>query len=137
MERFFPRTIDALSSIFEFVEEVFKAESVDRANAFDVNLILEEMFTNMVKYGVGSANDIAIRIDRKVDRLILSLTDSDVDPFDPTRAPEVDTDQPLEKRRPGGLGIHFVRRMTESIEYEYRDRTATVTLVKKLETDGA
>lgn len=137
MERSFPRDIGALASIFEFVREVFAAKSVDAVNAFEVDLVIEELFTNMVKYSSESSNDIAIRIDRKNDRLIICLTDSDVDPFDPTRAREVDTDRPLRDRKPGGLGIHLVRRMTESFDYEYRDRTSIITLVKKLETEGA
>jgi serine/threonine-protein kinase RsbW len=137
MERSFPRTIDALASIFEFVREVFAAEGIDPVNAFEVDLVIEELFTNMVKYSSDGSNDISIRIDRKNDRLIICLTDSDVDAFDPTRAREVDTGRPLKDRKPGGLGIHLVRRMTESFDYEYRDRTSIITLVKKLETQGA
>ena len=137
MERSFPRDIGALDSIFEFVRDVFAAESIDPVNTFEVDLVLEELFTNMVKYSTESSSDIAIRIDRRNDRLILCLTDSDVDRFDPTQAGEVDIDRPLGDRKPGGLGIHYVRQMTESFDYEYRDRTSIITLVKKLETEGA
>jgi len=137
MERSFPREINALAAIFDFVDEVFSVEGIDPANVFEVNLVIEELFTNMVKYHPEGTNDIGLRIDRENDRLLISLTDSGVDEYDPTQAREVDTNLPLKDRTPGGLGIHLVRRMTESFDYRYEDRTSTITLVKKLETKGA
>jgi serine/threonine-protein kinase RsbW len=49
----------------------------------------------------------------------VTLTDHDVEPFDPTRAPDVDVGAPIEARRPGGLGLHLIRRMVDAIEYRY------------------
>ena len=39
------------------------------------------------------------------------LRDFDVEPFDPTRAPQVDVGRPLGERPTGGLGLHLVRRI--------------------------
>ena len=104
MERYFTRSIDSLDGIFKFVQEFLTEEGLDESNSFSIDMILEELFTNMVKYSPESDREIAISIDREKNRLVLSLTDFDVDPFDITQAPEVDTEMPLSERTPGGLG---------------------------------
>jgi serine/threonine-protein kinase RsbW len=53
----------------------------------------------------------------------VTLTDYDVEAFDVTRAPDVDVGAPIEARRPGGLGLHLIRRMVDAIEYRYSDAT--------------
>ena len=54
------------------------------------------------------------------DGVELTLVDRNVEPFDVTRAPEVDIDAPIAQRTPGGLGLHLIRRMADSVEYEYK-----------------
>ncbi len=49
----------------------------------------------------------------------MALTDYDVEQFDVTRAPDADIDLPIEQRKPGGLGLHLIRRMVDSMKYEY------------------
>jgi serine/threonine-protein kinase RsbW len=49
----------------------------------------------------------------------MALTDYDVEQFDVTLAPDVDIGKPIEQREPGGLGLHLIRRMVDSIEYRY------------------
>jgi len=39
----------------------------------------------------------------------------------------------LEERKPGGLGIHLVKRLVDHIDYEYADRNSTTTFIKNLE----
>ena len=49
----------------------------------------------------------------------VTLVDRDVEPFDITRSPGVDIDAPIEKREPGGLGLHLIRKLAESVTYTY------------------
>lgn len=136
MQRRFPRSLDSLEKIFDFVEAFFQTQSIDESHSLAVNLIIEELFTNMIKYSKESTEDVSIELDTGKEGLVITLTDFDVEPFDITQTKEVDIDRPLEERTPGGLGIHLVKKMTDSISYEYKDRQSKITLIKRLETNG-
>lgn len=132
MERTFPREIASLEPIAEFVGSFVESARLGDQDSFDLNLIIEELFTNMVKYSPEGTHDIAVRLDREGDELVVSLTDFDVEPFDITQAPPVDTSLPLAERRAGGLGIHFVRQMAERLSYDYENRNSRITVVKRV-----
>jgi serine/threonine-protein kinase RsbW len=132
MERRFTRRIDVLDKIAAVVYEFAAQNGVSDSVAFKLNLAIEELFVNSVKYNPQNRNDILITLSKDADRLIVSLTDFDVEPFDITKADEYDNSQPLERRRIGGLGIHLVRRIADQLSYEYKNRQSRVTLIKDL-----
>jgi phosphoserine phosphatase len=117
--RSFGRSFDALPEIFAFTADAFARLRVDRALLPAVDFAVEELFTNMVKYSTMSGAAIRIELTRIDDGVEVTLTDYDVEPFDVTRAPEVDVTLPIERRRPGGLGLHLIRRLVDFVGYEY------------------
>jgi serine/threonine-protein kinase RsbW len=56
-----------------------------------------------------------------------------VAPFDIRAVPDVDVNRDLSDRKPGGLGIHLLKRMVDDIGYEYVDGKSTTTFFKALE----
>jgi anti-sigma regulatory factor (Ser/Thr protein kinase) len=132
MERKFARTIDALDDVFGFVSEFAVHNGLGDSVAFKLDLAIEELFVNMVKYNPDSHSDILISISKGDDSLVLTLTDFDVEPFDVTAADAYDIGQPLESRPIGSLGIHLVKSIIDEISYEYKDRQSKITLIKNL-----
>ncbi len=132
-ERSFRRSYDSLPEIFAFIEGFFDTGGIDRGHLADVDLIVEELFTNMVKYYPGNIHEILIGLERTGRRLAVSLTDFDVDPFNINDAPAAQVDRPISERKPGGLGLHLVKKMVERIDYEYADRKSKTTVIKALE----
>ena len=53
-------------------------------------------------------------------------------PFDPTAAPEADTEAGLAQRRIGGLGIHLVRQIMDNVRYEWKDGRNVLNLIKNI-----
>jgi len=130
--RDFARSFDALEAIFAFTAAFLAEHGADAEVRHDVDFVLEELFTNMVKYGGTTEHAIRIglaMIERGVE---VTLVDRDVEPFDVTRAPEVDVSRPIEERNPGGLGLHLVRRLVDRIEYDYwtQERCSRITFRK-------
>jgi anti-sigma regulatory factor (Ser/Thr protein kinase) len=127
-EQTFARSFESIGPIVAFTAAFFEREGVDARLLPNVDLVLEELFTNMVKYGGGEAG-VAIAMEPLPDGVTVTLVDDGVERFDVTRSPEVDTRLPLAQRQPGRLGLHLVRRLVDTIEYAYSapERQARIT----------
>ena len=132
MRKKFRRDIGSLDGIFSFAEEFENENGLDDSGSYFLDLTLEELFTNLVRHAKGS-EDIDIEIALDGDLMTIRLTDRETGPFDGNSLGEVDTGAPLMEREPGGLGIHLVKKMADSLEYDYDDGTLVVTATKRLE----
>ena len=133
VERSFPRTAACLPDIFAFMNTFFDGAGVGEPARFPAQFAVEELFTNLVKYSRGGTKDISIELARDDGKLIVSLTDFDVEPFDIRDMPDAKIDLELKDRKPGGLGIHLVKRLVDQIDYRYADGRSTTTFFKTLE----
>lgn len=124
-----------MENIYQFIIEFAAECKCDKENALTINLVVEELFTNMVKYNPGNTNEILISLSRETNKIIISMIDYDVEPFDIRKTEEYDLKKTLEERRVGGLGIPLVKTMIDEIDYEYKDRQSKIILVKYLEDD--
>ncbi len=129
IHREFSRSFDELKNIVEFTHDYFDQESIDVGLRHTVDLCVEELFVNMVSYNKETDANIRIDIGPHEHGIEVSLTDYDVDRFDPRDAKPVDVDAPLETRTPGGLGLYLVLKMADAIHYEYRNRTSKITII--------
>ena len=133
MQKKFTRSYDSLEEIFEFTERFFETETINESVRFPVHFVMEELFTNMVKYNPGNSNDIQLGVDKINSCVKISLTDYDVDPFDVTEERDVDIESPLTERKVGGLGLHLIKKMVDSLENDYSDRQSKITFTKGIE----
>lgn len=134
MQKTFERRIQALGEIFDFLDDYAAANGIPPPAAFSLKFVIEELFTNMVKYSVSdTGSGIAIDLEAAGGRVTVRLVDSGVDAFDVTKVGDADITLGLEERKIGGLGIHLVKRMVDSIDYAYNDRQSIITFSKKLE----
>ena len=133
MTRVFRRDMSSLGQVFGFLQEFSGQHQLDEAVSYVLNLAVEELFTNMVKYGPEGDPEIPISIEKETGRVVLKIVDRGVEPFDVTHVKGRDLDRPVMERRPGGLGLHLVRQMVDEIDYHFKDGRSTITITKLLE----
>jgi anti-sigma regulatory factor (Ser/Thr protein kinase) len=132
MQELFSRSFDSLEEIFAFTEHFFTSERIDRQHWYTVNLAIDELFTNMVKYNPAGGEKISLQMQRTGAVVEVRLRDPGATPFDVTRPRAVDPSAPAEARKSGGLGLYLVQQLVDSLDYSYRDGASTVTFTRKL-----
>ena len=131
----FARRIDALAEIVAFTAAAFERQGIAAALRTEVDFVIEELFTNIVKYGRGEA-PVTIEIAAIPEGVEVTLTEPDADRFDVARAPPVDITLPAVQRRPGGLGLHLIARLVDSVQYGYSEGERCSRIVFR-KTDAA
>ena len=128
-----PNDVQQVPQLAQFVDEACEAAGIDMATAMKLNLAIEEAVVNVMNYAypIGTVGDVNIESKANDELLEFIISDSGT-PFDPTTKAEVDTTLSAEERTIGGLGIHLVRNIMDSINYERVDGKNILTLIKKL-----
>ena len=126
-------SVDAIAPANAAATTWIEANRVPPAATVLANLAIEELVTNCIKYGYSDSNEHFIDVTLVVTdgQLVMHVTD-DGRPFNPLEAPVPDLLLPLEERPIGGLGLHLLRTMSDSMTYERRGNLNCLTLVKAL-----
>jgi sigma-B regulation protein RsbU (phosphoserine phosphatase) len=121
-----PRVIEQFGT---FANEVKLPEAFGNA----INLVFDELLANTISYGYQDDDEhlIEILLDYSSDRMVLTLSD-DGSPFNPLSLTTPDTTSSLEQRQIGGLGVHLVRQLMDSVNYQRQQNKNVLTLVKKV-----
>ena len=75
MQKKLNRSYDSLEEMYELTERFFLNENVEPSIRFPVHFVMEELFTNMVKYHPENSNDILLAVKTTGDGVSVSLTD--------------------------------------------------------------
>jgi anti-sigma regulatory factor (Ser/Thr protein kinase) len=111
----FAGTTDGLDGVVRELRRLLDARGLDARHRHDVELVFEEVASNIVNYG-HPTSDIEATI-RFGDETVLTFED-DGRAFDPRRQP---APAPVERRqdlRIGGLGLVIVRDLCTRLDYE-------------------
>ncbi|BBL66997.1 ATP-binding protein [Methanoculleus chikugoensis] len=122
--------LGALPAIAEFLAETLAGCGGELV--FAIQLAVDEACSNIVLYGYpgGEPGSISIACTADDETVRVTITDDGV-PFDPLTAPPPPLDVPVEERPIGGLGIHFIRTVTDSVTYARKDGKNVLSMEKK------
>ncbi len=128
-----PNDVQEIPRLADFVDTVCEAIGFDMGVTMQLNLALEEAVVNVMNYAYPAGTKGSVNIEAKAtDECVKFIISDKGAPFDPTAKEEVDTTLTAEERGIGGLGIHLIRQIMDSINYERIDGSNVLTLQKKL-----
>ena len=103
----------------ELVRELCARHGLPGRDADALCIVLDELLSNAIRHGLDGAagHEIGVALDYADGVVTMEIEHGGV-AFDPTRAPAPVLAGTLAERKPGGMGIAFVRNLTDSFEYE-------------------
>lgn len=122
--------LSELESLNKVVAEFAERHHLSSKVLLNLSLALEEILTNVISYAYDDNDEhqIMVRLFLEQGQLKVEVED-DGRPFNPLEAPEPDLNKSLEERSIGGLGIHFVRKLMDELEYR-REEGRNLFLIK-------
>lgn len=111
-----------MTRIADFVRELGANNKLDQRLTFHLDLILDELITNIISYGYPDKDehDITLNFDVDGDFLHLEIIDNGI-AFNPLESKKPDTSLSVDDRPIGGLGIYFAKSFSDNITYFRRN----------------
>ena len=122
-----------LNKLESFTADFAQKSGLSDKDLFALQIVVEELVTNVIDYGGVPAGEHAATVDLAVQDGVLSVVITDRgEEYNPLLREDPDVTLPAEERPIGGLGVHFCKKLTETQEYEHRDGCNVLTLRRKL-----
>ena len=130
-------SLSELDKLCRQLETVGREIKLSKKFVFEINLALDELFTNIISYGIDDDNEhtIKVTITPDHDQLCICIED-DGKPFDLTKYETPDVSCSVEECKIGGLGIHIIKKLMDEIGYQRSGDKNVLTLKKKLKKDN-
>lgn len=122
-----------LEQVIKFVEDGLMQAECPPKVIFQINIAIDELYSNIAHYSQASA--ATIQYDIKDSNIILSFVDNG-QPYDPTKQMAPDVSLSLEERQIGGLGIFMVSKSMDEMSYKYAEGKNKLTIIKGWQADG-
>ena len=122
-----------LEKLEGFTAEFAAKAGLSDKDLFALQIVVEELVTNVIDYGGVPAGEHAVRVELSAQdgELVVRLVDRGKE-YNPLLREDPDVTLPAEQRPIGGLGVHFCKKLTDAQEYEHRDGCNVLTLRKEL-----
>ena len=112
--------ISEVTRVLDALETFSKENDIPSKKAFQLQLVLDELITNIISYGSAGRTNSDIRLSIEIEKgvLIGDLTDNGL-PFNPLESelPEFSAD--IQERQVGGVGLKLVRTYVDELEYRH------------------
>ena len=124
-----------ISVLTDFVTGIAREGHLDSSAVQSLVLAMEEAVVNVLMYAYPekTVGIVDVQATLYPDSIEFTVTDAGK-PFDPTAAPRADISLGLEDRPVGGLGIHLVRTIMDSVRYSREGGRNILKLTKNIQT---
>ncbi|MBU2650600.1 MAG: ATP-binding protein [Bacteroidetes bacterium] len=128
--------IGDLGKMIKELDRISNLWGLSMKDTMNINLLLEEIVTNIVFYAYDDEKDHSIVLSfEKIGNQIRIEVKDDGKPFNILEAREPDIEgKSLNERKIGGLGIHFVRHFSDEIHYDRKNDENILTIIKLIQS---
>jgi anti-sigma regulatory factor (Ser/Thr protein kinase) len=125
-----------LVRLADLVDRFGAEQALSPDDLTNVHLVLDELVSNVIRHGHIANNgtvDVSLAVDSGT--LTIDIVDDGI-AFDPLACPSPNLDLPIEERPIGGLGIHIVKALSETIAYRRDGGRNHLSLTMRLAVRG-
>jgi anti-sigma regulatory factor (Ser/Thr protein kinase) len=118
------------------VEHFSASNGLSAMLKFEINLVLDEIITNIISYGYNDNKEHHIDITMTTaDDEFKAVIEDDGTPFNPLEQEQrqIKTGNTIEEVKAGGLGLLLVRNLADKIEYQRANDKNILTVSKSIE----
>jgi anti-sigma regulatory factor (Ser/Thr protein kinase) len=115
-----PASDDGVLRLIAFADQIEQRDPLSFDQSYMLRLVIEEIATNIVKYGYQPQSPGMIQLQCQYDAGVLRVIIRDHGrPFDPREHPDPSLDDDLARRQIGGLGLFLVRESADELAYHH------------------
>ena len=123
--------LSELENLCQHLNKFGQDAGLSEACITDINICLDELFTNIVNYGFEDKLEHMTRFTINLDNKVLTLIIEDEGiAFNPLEKEDPEIPADLIDVRIGGLGIHIVRKLIDDISYKREQGKNKLTIKK-------
>lgn len=116
----------SISGISDFFDSCLEEFAIPLRIGYSLKVVTDEIYSNIVYYS--GAKMAGIQFRNAPDKITLFFED-DGKPYNPLEAEEPDITAGIEERKIGGLGLFMVKKMAQSVHYEYSAGKNQMTVI--------
>ena len=125
--------VGELEHVAVFIEEICEELGLGMELQMNLNLVLEEMVSNIIFYAYPEGTDAEIELMAEYDGKELTFVLSDQGrEFDPTLKEDADVDVNPIDREIGGMGIWIVKNIMNQVTYQRLEGKNLLTMKKEI-----
>ena len=125
--------VGELERVNRFIEEIGDELGLSIELRMDLNLVIEEMVSNVIFYAYPKDVEGEIELEAEYDgnELCFVLSDSGKE-FDPTQKEDANPDINPTEREIGGMGIYIVKNIMNEVSYQRLEGKNLLTMKKNI-----
>lgn len=122
-----------LERVAEFIADIAQKSNLTEKQSDHVQMAVDEAVTNVMEHAYAGRTDGRITIKCRVDarEFFVEIRDNGA-PFDPKKVKKPNVKSPLSARSIGGLGVFFMKKLMDKVEFTHDDAGNITRMTKKL-----
>jgi len=127
-----PSDTSLLGLVREVAKKLAEEAGFEASVADQIALAVDEATTNVIEHAYHGAADreVELRFDDRGDAFCVDVVDNG-EMVDPRTVPRVDLTRYARERRTGGLGVHLMEKIMDSVTFRRSARRNVCCLVKR------